>query len=246
MQRSGFSKKLYFQLFEKGLLQRAYKIHSIGQSEVDGLNSIYKNNKSFLLPYGYDGNGDNFIKPLDSEEFIIGFVGRLDIHTKGLDLLINSFQKLNKEFPKTRLWIVGDSDERAKLQQMISDLGISENVKLWGKQFGKDKDKVMLQMNIFTHPSRNEGLPSAVLEAAEMGIPSVVSYATNVASYIDNNKAGISVANENVEELYQAFKELYILWKNDNLKPYSDNAKKMVYNEFSWKIITDKFDKLYK
>ena len=53
MQRSGLTKKIYFKIFEKRILDYAHRIHCIGVSEVDGLNTIYKNNKAFLQPYGF-------------------------------------------------------------------------------------------------------------------------------------------------------------------------------------------------
>ena len=50
MKRSSWVKKIYFALFEKKILQKTSKIHCIGKSEVIGLNQLFKNEVSILLP----------------------------------------------------------------------------------------------------------------------------------------------------------------------------------------------------
>lgn len=67
----------------------------------------------------------------DGGKFIIGFVGRLDIYTKGLDMLINSFAAFAKEVPQTELWILGDSDERATLESLIVNQGLFDKIILF-------------------------------------------------------------------------------------------------------------------
>ena len=71
MQRSGITKKLYFLLFEKFLLKKVNRIHSLGESEVVGLNQLFPNSKSFLLPYGYEVPNNVTINKVPSEKFII-------------------------------------------------------------------------------------------------------------------------------------------------------------------------------
>lgn len=243
MQRSAFRKKIYFQLFEKTLLKNAQKIHAIGESEVEGLGKVYPNQKSFLLPYGFSQNQFlriQRLKAIDNQNFIIGFVGRLDIYTKGLDLIIKAFQQFQEKIKHTKLWIIGDSDERTVLEKMIAENNI-KNIKLWGKKFGNEKFELMKEMDIFVHASRNEGLPSAVLEASSLGIPSVVSKATNIGNFIEKYKAGMKVKNENIEDLTQAF----LILHQSNLIEMGKNGQKMLSEVFDWEILVEKFEELY-
>lgn len=245
MQRSNWTKKIYFELFEKKLLKRVSKIHCIGESEVDGLKSIFMTGKTFLLPYGFEG-----IKTIQSirqneKRFVIGFVGRLDIHTKGLDLLLDAFSNFYKEHSDSSVWIVGDSGERALLEKMVQSKGLENKVVLWGSKFGKDKDELMQQMDVFVHPSRNEGLPSSVLEAASLGIPCLVSKATNVGSYVLRHQAGYVIDNENSEQLRKKLEVLYLIKKIDSLRKMGAGAKKMIEHSFSWDSIVREFDQLY-
>ena len=116
---------------------------------------------------------------------------------------------------------------------------------MFGSKFGKEKDELISQMSIFTHPSRNEGIPTAVLEACAMGVPAVVTQATNIASYVTKYKAGISIANENTDELTNAFLTLYNYWNSPQLDEMGENAMRLVHDAFDWDILVEKLDELY-
>ncbi|MFT4598692.1 MAG: glycosyltransferase involved in cell wall biosynthesis [Bacteroidia bacterium] len=244
MKASDWTKKIYFQLFEKSILKTANKIHCIGASEKEGLENIYPNHKQIILPYGFDRPPmDSFIKQ-HNKTFVVGFVGRIDIHTKGLDILTKAFARFQKD-KKTKLWIVGDSDENPKLKTMLKEEGIVHNTILYGSKFGLEKNAIIQQMDVFAHPSRNEGLPTAVLEAATFGVPSIVTQATNVGSYITKYNAGKCIKNENVNELITALEEVYLEWQANAMAHYLDNTQAMLNQEFNWDRLINKYDGLY-
>jgi len=245
MKRSSFVKKVYFQFFEAPLLKRVSKIHCIGESEVDGLKLIFPNSKSLLLPYGFNAFKAVVEVKKQQDDFVIGFIGRLDIYTKGLDLLLDAFTKFQLAVPQAKLWIVGDSKEKEELESLISSKKISSKVILWGSKFGNEKEELLLQMDVFAHPSRNEGLPSSVLEASCVGIPCLVSKATNMGSYISEMNAGKVVDNEDVTGLVNALNDLYALYEKNELQVLSKNAIKMVHTFFNWDVVVNSFDKLY-
>lgn len=244
MQRSKWIKKIYFKLFENSVLKNARKIHLIGESEILGLKKMYKKSNLALVPYGFEST-ENTIKRIKRDHFIIGFVGRIDIYTKGLDLLINAFKKFQEQMPNTKLWIIGDSEERLQLKELITNNNLEDKVILFGKKFGNDKIKLMQQMDIFVHPSRNEGLPASVLEACDLGIPNVVTRATNMAKSIADSNAGIVVKNEDVQSLTNAFSTLYKEKKNGKLEQIGSNAQKMVKSIYSWKKVMTDVNLLY-
>ncbi|MCC6372237.1 MAG: glycosyltransferase family 4 protein [Bacteroidia bacterium] len=185
MQRNGLVKKLYFRFFENTLLRHAAKIHCIGKSEVLGLNQFFKTSNTILLPYGYKAISSTKTTTSGSFKLIIGFVGRLDIYTKGLDLLIEAFKDLKQQIPESELWIIGDSEEKNTLEQLIKLNLLDSSVKLFGAKFNEEKENLIKQMDVFVHPSRNEGLPASVLEAANLGITCIVSEATNLSDYVN-------------------------------------------------------------
>jgi glycosyltransferase involved in cell wall biosynthesis len=245
MQRSNLRKKIYFYFFEKNLLKFAAKIHCIGQSEVFGLNSIFKNNKTVLLPYGYAAERYPLTEHVGEKDLIIGFVGRIDTYTKGLDLLVDAFAQLQKTVPTSKLWIVGDGPDRQSLEKRIAAKGLKETTCFFGSKFGSEKDELIKQMQVFVHPSRNEGLPAAVLEAASFGVPCIVSQATNLAQHVIEYNSGLTIQNENSKDLLKALLEIQNLRMSSGHISMRFNAQKMVLEAFGWDRLILQFSKLY-
>jgi glycosyltransferase involved in cell wall biosynthesis len=244
MNRNKWFKKIYFQLFEKRMLNAAHKIHSIGKSEAEGLQKIYKNNQSFLMPYGFEFNEKlkEIKKPED--KFIVGFIGRIDIQTKGLDILVKGFSSFQRIHENAELWIIGADGEIDTLKALVQSEKV-ENVKFLGSKFGNDKLELIQQMHTFVHTSRNEGLPASILEVAFFGVPCIVSNETNFGEKINEYQSGITLKENNSAQLYKALAILYVAWQNNSLNLYSENAKNMIAKDYSWNVLVKKYDALY-
>lgn len=243
MNKSKFIKNTYFKLFEKETIAGAKRIHSIGKSEVNGLDKIYKNASQFLLPYGFEAQAST--KSIEKGDgFIIGFVGRITTYTKGLDILLEGFSSFQKKNPESYLWIIGDGENRVDLENRVDKKAI-KNVKFWGPKYEDEKNDLIKQMHVFAHPSRNEGLPSSVLEAASYGVPVLVSEFTNIGNFVKAYNAGICMAENNAANLICGLTKLHEIYKQNQLKVISKNAQIMVDKAFSWEIITNQFDELY-
>lgn len=242
MKKSQWVKKIYFQLFEKSLLNKVTKIHCLGQSEIEGLSQFYATNKAVLLPYGYENNSKTFIDEVkDSDQFIFGFVGRLDIYTKGIDKLIEGFASFSKTHTNARLWIIGDSNEKQLLQKMVEEKGLSRQVVFFGSKFGFHKEVLLKHIDVFVHPSRNEGLPSSIIEAASFGKPCLVSDATNMGTLVQEYQAGKVIKKVSAKQISKAMDEFYSISQlPEAFQTMQDNAKRMIKDNFNWnKIIHD-------
>lgn len=245
MNRSKWFKKIYFSLFEKRMLKAAHQIHSIGKSEAEGLQKIYKNEQNFLMPYGFEYNEEIAKIEKAKDKFVVGFIGRIDIHTKGLDILVKGFKSFQEKNNNAELWIIGAGGEIETLKTLVKTENI-ENVIFLGSKFGQEKLELIQQMHTFVHTSRNEGLPASILEAAFFGVPCVVSNETNFGEKINEHQSGIALKENNSDYLNKALDKLYTAWQNNSLNLYSENAKKMIASDYSWDVLVSKFDALYK
>jgi len=243
MKRSLLMKMLYYYVFEKSFLQNARLVHLIGESEKDGLNQLNPSSATILIPYGFDSVVKAAVER-SNDEFIIGFVGRLDVYTKGLDLLIEAFDQFQKIHAQSLLWIIGDGEGKSFLENEINRRKLT-TAKLLGKKYGDEKDELISKMHVFAHPSRNEGLPTAVLEAASLGVASVVSVATNMAGYVEQYNAGEVTSSNNSNDLCEAFERVYQNYSIGQYSTYSNGAFQMLEKEFSWPLLVQKFDELY-
>jgi glycosyltransferase involved in cell wall biosynthesis len=243
MERSSLRKKVYIALFERFVLRKASSIHCLGLSEVHGLRSIYNGDNVQLIHTGIDLNPqDNGTKPAD---FVVSYCGRLDIHTKGLDLLVEGFAKFQSEINEAKLSIVGDGPGMETMKQWKEEYELGDAMVLHGACFGVQKDKLISDAHLFAHPSRNEGLPTAVLESAAMAMPCLISEATNVAQYVLKYKAGFVMSEMSSEAIYNCLVEAYKKHRHHDLDHMGRNAYTMVQTEFNWKKVVHDFGKLY-
>lgn len=100
---------------------------------------------------------------------LIGMNGVL-IYRKGVDLMLEALAKLPDNY---KLFIVGEGPERENFENKAQELGIINRVKFAGQR--TDAFRYLPYYDIFALPSRSEGFPLALLEAAAMGKIAVVS-----------------------------------------------------------------------
>mgnify|MGYP001353847686 CR=1 FL=1 len=96
----------------------------------------------------------------------VGFVGRLSAQ-KAVDRLIRAFA-LAPGSQQAQLVIVGEGAERMALESLARDLGIADRTRFTGQEDGV---ALMAGFDIFVLPSRYEGFPYVLLEAASRGLP---------------------------------------------------------------------------
>lgn len=248
LERSYWKKKVYISLFEKYMVRNAKYLHFIGASEVDGAQQVFGKVEYKLIPNGqnFQELGFDFTELNSGQIPVFGFVGRIDIKTKGLDILLRGFAEyINNRNGKGQLWLVGDGEELQKLREMAVQLNISSSVKFLGSKYGADKLNIMSNFDMLCLTSRNEGLPGVVLEAAALGVPPIVSRETNMEEYIRSNESGLVLAENNPKQLAAAF-QMAAKWINEGeLSKISKRAKRMIKDQFDWTNISQQLVSAY-
>jgi len=97
-------------------------------------------------------------------------VGRLS-REKGFDLLLEAFSSLQKLFPAAGLLIAGEGPEETALRSQCRALGLETAVRFAG--YVEHPEEHFTGAALFVLPSRHEGMPNALLEAAAAGLPIV-------------------------------------------------------------------------
>lgn len=109
----------------------------------------------------------------ESQNKTILACSRIDDMQKGIDLLLDSFEKFCNRNSDWRLLIAGDGPALKKYRKLVETLDCGNRVEFLGS-ISNVKD-VMLDASIFVLPSRFEGFPMSVTEAFECGLP-VIAY----------------------------------------------------------------------
>ncbi len=194
--------------FRLRLYKKAYKIGVLSESSKKDFIAKYKNCKEknvIAIPNSLKINdnkqGSINLKEVLKEDIsklkIIVSLGRLD-SVKGFDKLIKIFNLLNKKMPNTVLIIFGEGDERAKLEKLIDNLNLKDKVFLPGQIH--NVGSALSQASVFACTSEYEGFGMAILEAMYFLTPVISFDVPEVGNLIINNKNGILVKNNNLEE----------------------------------------------
>ena len=148
---------------------------------------------------------------------IITGVGRLT-KQKNFELLINFFSKIEKDYPEYILIILGEGEERFKLEKMIKNFNLNDKIHLLGYQ--DNVFKYLKNSKYFILSSLWEDPGFVLIEAALSN--------TNIISSNCPNGPGEIVVDKN------------FLFKNNNLDDLHDKFQKIENNTNNLSIISQK------
>lgn len=135
-------------------------------------------------------------------------------YQKGFERLIEAWNILSPGFPGWKLDIIGNGEERDKLQDLIHAYHLDGQVTLVSPT--KSIDKVYLDASVLVMSSRYEGLPMVLLEAQAFGLP-IVSFACKCGpkDIVANGETGFLVEESDIEGLAR---QLVKVMKDKNLR----------------------------
>lgn len=103
-------------------------------------------------------------------ENVVVCVGRLD-NIKQQNIAIRVFSKVVAKVPDAKLVIVGEGYNHNKLQKMINDMNLENNIILAG--FQNNVNYYLRHSNVFLMTSKTEGFPNSMVEAMMNKVPIV-------------------------------------------------------------------------
>jgi glycosyltransferase involved in cell wall biosynthesis len=131
------------------------------------------------------------------------------VAVKQLDVLVKAFAGLVPTLPASaQLLIVGDGEERARLENQAIELGVGPQVKFVGSV--TNVEPYLQASDIFVLPSRNEGLPVALLEAMACSLPCVASATGGIMDLIRSGVNGLMVPPGDAQALQSALETLLL------------------------------------
>lgn len=106
------------------------------------------------------------------DSFVIGHVGHL-AEVKNQSFLIRLLPSVLEEKPNAKLLLLGDGNDRNKLEGLVQSLGLEQHVIFTGNV--NNVGEYMSAMDLFVFPSLYEGMPLALVEAQTSGLPCIIS-----------------------------------------------------------------------
>ena len=105
------------------------------------------------------------------------------------DVAVKTIARLVADGFAVRHLIISDGEERDQLQQLIAKQGLTHHVFLLGRI--EDAARYLKGLDIFIFPSRSEGLPYAVIEAAMAGLPILASNVGGIPEIVTDNRSAL-------------------------------------------------------
>jgi len=159
----------------------------------------------------------------------ITFVGRFS-REKNLDTLLVAWNMIIKDRPKLTLTIIGSGDET-----IVSKINNTKNVIYYGQQDIESISLILSKSDYLILPSYTEGLPFVILEAMNLGIPTICSDIIGPNSLVTNNMTGFVIPLKGYEKNKFTITDDWSIM--DNVDKYkSDNViniKNIVTNAYT-------------
>ncbi len=235
-------KSIYMTL-AKYLLYKNVVFHALTPIEQEHIRRLLPKARVYCVPQGpsiqmekFLSNGDH-CNELSSDSIRFLFVGRLDVYTKGLDILLEAFGKALQRLQgqETSLTLVGPDWNKGSLilENQAEALGISKYVSAVGTKIGSDLVKVFTQSHIYIHVSRHEGQPLAVTEALLFGKPAILTDTIGTISYPEiSSLPHVIVVPPRIDSIADAM--INAIRCFDDLQSSAKKTKPRIQQFFSW------------
>lgn len=136
-------------------------------------------------------------------------VGRLwaEERYKGHDLLIDVWPAVRRACPNAQLMIVGDGDDRPRLETRVRDAGLGGAIRFAGLVSQDELRRHFAEAQVFVLPSEGEGFGIVFLEAMRAGRPCIAARGAAEEIVVDG-VTGRVIAPRNGEALTRALTQL--------------------------------------
>jgi glycosyltransferase involved in cell wall biosynthesis len=151
---------------------------------------------------------------------------------KGIDTVIQALPKLAATIPDVQYVIVGDGDDRPRLEALSRDLGVANRVHFLGKLDALSTELVACYANcdVFVLPSKGEGFGLVFLEAMALGKPVIGGAHGGTPDVIEDGVTGFLVPHGDVPAVTEKVQSLLA---NDALRrEIGERARQRVERDF--------------
>lgn len=138
--------------------------------------------------------------PAEAGKKTIICVGRLSPE-KGQAGFLRAFAKLRSSHPELALRLVGDGPERAGLEALAQELGVSDAVTFAGRLPENETLAEIARADLLVLPSFMEGLPIVLMEAMAVGVPVIASRVAGIPELVEDGVTGLLFTPSNWDEL---------------------------------------------
>lgn len=177
----------------------------------DSMSADFKNHRPQINTVAAYVNFDTSMlsQNVTDDHYILCF-GRIDVRMKGIDTLIDAFEKIAAQFPAYRLIIAGRGKETAIswVKQRIAASPVSQRIQCRINPSESEKKELFHAATFVCMPSRFEGWNIAAIEAAASSKATVGTRIHGLQDAIRDGKTGLLTEPDNSDALSKTMAHL--------------------------------------
>lgn len=218
----------------------ASKIIAVGKGLAEKISKYSSNKVIEVLPNMVTVKEKNINSDRMKERFRFFSLAFLNEY-KGMDILIEAFKQNKEKFKNVELFIGGDGPEREKLQNLITEYNLENNIFLLGQLNREEVAYHMSNCDCFALASRVETFGIVFIEAMYYGKP-VIGTRTGGPDTFINSKCGFVAEIDDINQIAKFMVSIY-----ENYYKYDkEYIKEYCKNTFSEEVIVNKTKSIYK
>jgi phosphatidyl-myo-inositol dimannoside synthase len=191
--------------------------------------------------YPDDASGLKQKLGLDSRKVILT-ITRL-VERKGLDTVLDSLRKVLEKVPEAHYLVVGDGEDRPRLESITRKNGLAGHVTFTGRVPYNELNSYYNAGDLFVMPSRTkspdvEGFGIVFLEANACGLPVIGSDSGGIPSAIIHGTTGFIVPEGDSGLLADRIIEL--LTHSELRERLGSEGRRRVVEEANWQVVSSK------
>ena len=243
LKQSALKKKLAMALYQKSDLNHAACIYTTSNMEAQNVHNLGIKTPCSVIPNGIETDGYPCRKEQKMLKKQVLFLSRIHVK-KGIELLIEAWKKIAKDYPDWMVKIVGNGEETYvnELKRKIETLGLENNIKIQPPVFGQTKVALYQSSSLFVLPSFSENFGMVIAEAMSCGVPVITSEFTPW-DFLNKEKAGWSI-RLNQETLETTLREALTM-SSEALYNMGQNAASLVRERYDYRSVAKETVKLY-
>lgn len=220
------------------------KLKVIGKGSSNGIDTNYFDPGLYSETQSLALRKELGIKPSD---VVFVFVGRL-VADKGINELITSFKKINKEFDQSKLLLVGPFEKELDPLLPETEKEIEENTAIISMGWQNDVRPFFAISDVLVFPSYREGFPNVVMQAGSMQLPSIVTDINGCNEIITEGVNGTIIPVKDSEILYIRMKK-FLEDERYRIEMSSNTRRTICENyerQYIWDALLNEYRKLDK
>lgn len=159
---------------------------------------------------------------------------------KNQELSIKMVCNLHKKGFNVSLELIGDGEDREKLEHLIKDKKAEEYIFLRGRK--NHVEEYLKQSDIYISSSKTEGLPLSILEAMACGLPVLATNVGGTKDIVKNGQNGFLVDLNDENTFLNSLKKLVL---DENMRNSFGKESRRVANAWSIKNCVDGYERIY-